>query len=191
MILAVLFEQIQYTCEIIQCVWDSESKHWKLWNSSKHGHTLKETEDKKQAQLSTKAAVLLQYQHELPPRYKKLFPSLLKLQAKQTWNLQMKQSQSPHLAHTAHTFRSDIIRHALPSFLSVLSDQILKVLGFVRLFLNRVLVNTHDSLPMEDTNKSRKTSMMKTLTALKASASATAALLAPDDDPMAMTAVRR
>jgi hypothetical protein len=60
---------------------------------------------------------------------------------------------------------SFIIGHALPSFSVCSVSSNLKsrpdktfwslplFWSFVRLFLNRVLVNTHDSLPMEDTNE--------------------------------------
>jgi hypothetical protein len=84
----VYLNKFEYTCKIIQCIWGSESKHWKLQNRDKYGHTSKATEDNKRARLLTAAAVLLQNQHKLPPKYKKLFPNLLKLQPKHTWNLE-------------------------------------------------------------------------------------------------------
>jgi hypothetical protein len=59
------FKQIQWTCEIVQCVWDSEVEHWKLQNGDKHSHTPQETDNKKRAQLLTAALVLLQ-NHKLP-----------------------------------------------------------------------------------------------------------------------------
>jgi hypothetical protein len=82
------FEQIQWTCEIVQCVWDSKAEHWKLRNGDKHGHTPQETDDKKRSRLLTTAEALLQNKDKLPHRYKKLFPSLTKLQSKRTRNLE-------------------------------------------------------------------------------------------------------
>jgi hypothetical protein len=59
-------KQIQWTCEIVQCIWDSEAMHWKLQNGDKHNKTPQETDDKKRTRLLTTALVLLQNQHKLP-----------------------------------------------------------------------------------------------------------------------------
>jgi hypothetical protein len=32
------FEEICWTCEIVQCIWDHEELHWKRRNGDKHGH---------------------------------------------------------------------------------------------------------------------------------------------------------
>jgi hypothetical protein len=41
------FEQLRWTSEIVQCIWDSESEHWKQRSGDKHGHTPAETDAKK------------------------------------------------------------------------------------------------------------------------------------------------
>jgi hypothetical protein len=93
------FEQIRWTCEIIQCVWDSETEHWKLRNGDKHGHTPQETEDKKRARLLTTAKALLLNKDKVPREYKKLFPSLKKLQSKRTRNLETWVSTTKQTVH--------------------------------------------------------------------------------------------
>jgi hypothetical protein len=69
-------------------VWDCEAEHWKLQNGDKHSHTPKEADDKKRARLLTTASELLHNKDKVPQRYKKLFPSITKLQSKRTRNLE-------------------------------------------------------------------------------------------------------
>jgi hypothetical protein len=54
------FEQLRWTSDIVQCVWDSELEHWRLRNSDKHSHTMQETDAIKREQLLATAHVLLQ-----------------------------------------------------------------------------------------------------------------------------------
>jgi hypothetical protein len=82
------FEQMQWTCETIQWMWDLEAEHWKCCNGDKHGTTPVETDQKKQEKLLMQAQELLQTKHQLPPRYKKMFPSYAKLNKNQTRNLE-------------------------------------------------------------------------------------------------------
>jgi hypothetical protein len=81
------FEQLQWTSNIVQCVWDSELEHWKLQSSDKHSHTMQEMDAIKQEQLPATACELLQTQHKLPPRYRKMLPAYSKLTKKCTKNL--------------------------------------------------------------------------------------------------------
>jgi hypothetical protein len=69
------FEQLRWTTEVIQCVWDSEAEHWKAQNGDKHGHTPVETDSNKRKHLLAIARDLIQTKHQLPPRYKKMFPT--------------------------------------------------------------------------------------------------------------------
>jgi hypothetical protein len=82
------FEQLRWTSEIIQCMWDSESEHWKLRNGDKHGHTIAETKVLKHEQLLAIANKLLKAQHTLPARLRKMFPAYSKLTKKHTKNLE-------------------------------------------------------------------------------------------------------
>jgi hypothetical protein len=69
------FEQLRWTSEVIQCVWDFEAEHWKARNGDKHGHTPVETDSKKREHLLTIARDLIQTQYQLPPRSRKMFPT--------------------------------------------------------------------------------------------------------------------
>jgi hypothetical protein len=82
------FEQMRWTCETIQCMWDSEAEHWRCHNGDKHGTTPAETDQKKREKLLAQAQELIQTKHQLPPRYKKMFPSYAKLIKKRTRNLE-------------------------------------------------------------------------------------------------------
>jgi hypothetical protein len=82
------FKQLRWTSEIIQCMWDSESEHWKQQNSNKHSHTPAETDAKKREHLLAIARELLFMQTNLPPRYKKMFPPYAKITKKRTRNLE-------------------------------------------------------------------------------------------------------
>jgi hypothetical protein len=73
------FEQLWWTSEVIQCVWDFEAEHWKTQNGNKHGHAPAETDSNKREHLLAIARDLIQTQHQLPPRYKKMFPAYSKL----------------------------------------------------------------------------------------------------------------
>jgi hypothetical protein len=79
------FEQLQWTIDVIQCVWDSEAEHWKLRNGNKHGHTPAETDSNKREHLLAITRDLIQTQHQLPPRYKKMYTKSIK---KHTQNLE-------------------------------------------------------------------------------------------------------
>jgi hypothetical protein len=76
------FEQIRWSCEMIQCVWDSEAEHWKCCNRDKHSITPVETDQKKQEKLLMQAQELLQTKPLLPPCYKTMFASYAKLEQK-------------------------------------------------------------------------------------------------------------
>jgi hypothetical protein len=82
------FKQLQWTTEMIQCVWDSEAEHWKTRNGDKHSHTPAETNSNKRKHLLAIARDLIQTKHQLPPRYKKMFPAYSKLIKKCTQNLE-------------------------------------------------------------------------------------------------------
>jgi hypothetical protein len=82
------FEQLRWTSNIVQCVWDSELEHWKLRNGDKHSHTIQETDTIKQEQLLATTRKLLQTQHDLPPRYRKMLLAYSKLTKKRTKNLE-------------------------------------------------------------------------------------------------------
>jgi hypothetical protein len=82
------FKQLQWTSEVIQCVWDSEAEHWKTQNGNKHGHTPTETDSNKRKHLLAIARDLIQTQHQLPPRYKNMFPAYSKLIKKRMQNLE-------------------------------------------------------------------------------------------------------
>jgi hypothetical protein len=82
------FKQIRWSCELIQCVWDSEAEHWKSRNGDKHSTTPAETDQKKREKLLTQAQELLQTKHLLLSRYKKMFQSYAKLNNKRTNNLE-------------------------------------------------------------------------------------------------------
>jgi hypothetical protein len=56
-------------------VWDSEAEHWKARNGDKHGYTPAETDSNKREHLLAIARDLIQTKHQLPPRYKKMFPA--------------------------------------------------------------------------------------------------------------------
>jgi hypothetical protein len=81
------FEQMQWSCDMIQCLWDSEAEHWKCQNGGKRRTTSAETNSKKQEKLLLQAQELLQTKHLLPPHYKKMFLSYTKLAKKRTNNL--------------------------------------------------------------------------------------------------------
>jgi hypothetical protein len=82
------FKQLTWTSEVIQCVWDSESEHWKQQNGDKHGLTTAETDARKREQLLAAARELVETQHKLPPRYRTIFPAYSKLTKKRTKNLE-------------------------------------------------------------------------------------------------------
>jgi hypothetical protein len=82
------FEQLQWTSEVIQCIWDFEAEHWRTRNGDKHGHMPMETDSKKHDQLLAIARDLIETQHQLPPRYKKMFPAYSKLIKKRMQNLE-------------------------------------------------------------------------------------------------------
>jgi hypothetical protein len=81
------FKQLRWTSNIVQCVLVLELEHWKLRNSDKHGHTIQETDTIKREQLLATTCELLQTQHNLPPRYRKMLPAYSKLTKKHTKNL--------------------------------------------------------------------------------------------------------
>jgi hypothetical protein len=83
-----MFKQMQWSCDMIQCVWDSEAEHWKCCNRDKHGTTPAEPSSKKREKLLLQAQELLQTKHLLPPHYNKMFPSYTKLAKECTNNLE-------------------------------------------------------------------------------------------------------
>jgi hypothetical protein len=82
------FEQLRWTSEVIQCVWDFKAEHWKARNGDKHGHMPAETNSKKREHLLTIARDLIQTQYPLPPRHRKMFPAYSKRIKKRTQNLE-------------------------------------------------------------------------------------------------------
>jgi hypothetical protein len=93
------FEQMQWSCDMIQCMWDSEAEHWKCHNRDKHITTSAETNFKKQEKLLLQAQELLQTKHLLPPCYKKMFLSYTKLTKKRTNNLETWVNTTKQMVH--------------------------------------------------------------------------------------------
>jgi hypothetical protein len=76
------FEQLQWTSEVIQRVWDYKAEHWKTQNSNKHGHMPAETNSNKRKHLLAIARDLIQNTTPATTQTQKDVPSLLKTNQK-------------------------------------------------------------------------------------------------------------
>jgi hypothetical protein len=64
------FENIRWTCEVINIVWESEQDHWSHRNKDKHGHTQEEEAKIKRDKLLEQAHKLFLLREQIEPRYR-------------------------------------------------------------------------------------------------------------------------
>jgi hypothetical protein len=70
------FEQIRWTCKIIQPIWAAEHEHWTHRNKDRHGHTPEEEVEKNGKKLLQRAQELFLLQEQIVPTYRtKIFPT--------------------------------------------------------------------------------------------------------------------
>jgi hypothetical protein len=83
------FEQIRWTCEVIQPLWTGEHDHWKQRNKDRHGHSPEEEANIKRERLLQRARDLYELKTQLDPSHQsKIFPPWQRIEAKKTNNLE-------------------------------------------------------------------------------------------------------